>query len=179
MEMLEYFDENNIKALGTAERDYIHKNNLWHREISIWVMNENDEVLFQKRSPLKKQYPNKYAVCSGHIDINENPKTAAIRELKEETGIITKEKDLINIDTYINVQEENNHFKYTYLIFTNKKIEDMTKQEEEVSELKFITLNELERLINTQDDMLTFSKKHYAKPILSFLKKIAKDRKYF
>lgn len=44
--------------------------------------------------------------------------------------------------------------------------------QEEVSELKYITLDELEKLIATQDDSLTFSKKHYAKPILNFLKEV-------
>ncbi len=53
MELLEYFDENNSKSLGVLERDLIHKNNLWHREVAVWVMNEKGEVLLQKRSAQK------------------------------------------------------------------------------------------------------------------------------
>ena len=82
---------------------------------------------------------------------------------------------MIAIDVFKNKQNENNHFKYTYLVFTNKKIQEMTMQKEEVSELKYITLKELEDMIINEDEMLTFSKKYYAKIILKFLKEIKKD----
>ena len=175
MELLEYFNEDNTKCIGTAERDYVHKNELWHREVAVWVMNEQNEVLLQKRSANKKQYPNKYAVCAGHIDVGEKPELAAIRELEEETGLKINIEDLIAIDVFRNKQVENNHFKYTYLVFTNKKIQEMTMQTEEVSELKYITLEELEDMIINEDEMLTFSKKYYAKIILNFLKEIKRN----
>lgn len=175
MELLEYFDENNTECIGTAEREEVHKKELWHREIAVWVMNERYEILLQRRSANKKQYPNKYAVCAGHIDLGEEPKVAAIRELEEETGLKVEEKDLIDIDVFVNKQKENNHFKYTYLIFTNREIEEMTMQEEEVSELKYITLTELENMILNEDESLTFSKKYYAKLILKFLKEAIKN----
>ena len=39
MELLEYYDEKNEELIGIEERDYIHKNNLWHREVAVWVRN--------------------------------------------------------------------------------------------------------------------------------------------
>ncbi len=56
------------------------------------------EKCYYKKEVLKKTYPNKFAVCAGHIDINEEPEMAAIRELEEETGITVKKEDLIKID---------------------------------------------------------------------------------
>lgn len=176
MEYLEYYDKENKHKLGEAERDEIHKNNLWHREVSVWVLNDKNEILVQRRSPNKKQNPNKYAVCAGHIDIGERPEEAAVRELFEETGIKVNENELNFIDMYVNEQEENNCFKYTYYIQTSKKISEMVMQVEEVSELKFITMDELEDVIRTQDEDWTFSKKFYAKLIVDKLKEVIKNR---
>ena len=160
MEILEYFDEENENLIGTEERDIVHQKGLWHREVAVWVVNNRNEILLQKRSALKKQYPNKYAICAGHIDIGEQPIEAAIRELYEETGIKVIANELEMIGLFKNEQSNNNHYKYTYLIKTNKEINDMTMQEEEVSELKYITIKELEEMIANQDENLTFSKKY-------------------
>jgi len=46
MEMLEYYNDDNTLSMGVAERSYIHQNNLWHREIAVWLINENNELLF-------------------------------------------------------------------------------------------------------------------------------------
>lgn len=53
MEMLEYFNFDNTKSIGIAERSYIHQNSLWHREVAIWILNEKNELLLQRRSPKK------------------------------------------------------------------------------------------------------------------------------
>lgn len=170
MEILEYYNENNTKKIGEIEREYIHINNLWHREIAVVVINENKEILLQKRSLNKKQYPNKYSFCAGHVEVLETPKHCAVRELFEETGIQITEEDLIYIDTFKCEHKENNHFKYTYLVYTNMKINEMVIQEEEVSELKYVSIQELEKLIDAKDNNLTFADKYYAPIILEFVK---------
>lgn len=171
MELLDVFNRENTKKLREEERDIVHKNSLWHRQVAIWVMNDNGEVLLQRRSPLKKQHPNKYSVCAGHIDANEEVVVAALRELSEEIGLSETVDNIDFIDMYVNEEEGNNNFKYTYLVRTNKKIDEFIMQDEEVSELKYITLDELEKMIENKDEKLTFSKKYYARLILEELKK--------
>lgn len=171
MELLEYFDEKNEKGLGTAERDYIHNNNMWHREIAVWVMNDNDELLLQRRSPNKKQGANKLSVVAGHIEVKEKEISAALREVKEEIGLAFKESDLKLIDVYKNEKKNNYCYSYTYLVKTNKKVEDMIMQETEVSELKFISINELENKIKNQDEELPLVKRPYIKILLEEIKK--------
>lgn len=164
MELLEYYDEKNEKKLGIAERDKIHKNNLWHREISVWILNEKNEVLLQRRSPLKKTGANKFSLTAGHIETGEKEIKAALREIKEEIGIDITENELILLDIYKNEQKNNNCFSYTYLLKTNKRIEDMTMQEEEVSELKYITIEELEKRLDNMDPEINF----IGKPIIRY-----------
>lgn len=170
MELLQYFDEKNEKCIGIEERDCIHENNLWHREIAVWVMNEKNELLLQRRSSNKKYGANKFSITAGHIGVNEKEILAAIRELKEEIGLDFNESDLKPIDIWRNEQENNNCFSYTYLVRTNKKIEDMIIQEEEVSELKFISIKELENRIKSEDREITFVKKPHIKIVLEKIK---------
>ena len=172
MELLEYFDENNKKVLGIEEREIIHKSNLWHREVSIWVINEKNEILLQRRSSNKKQGANKLSTTAGHVDVNEDVKVAAMRELNEEVGLSVNIDELIFLDIYKNVQEGNMCYKYTYLVRTDKKIDEFVMQEEEVSELMYVTIPELEERIRKEDSELSFVKKPYVKEILEKVKNL-------
>lgn len=47
-----------------------------------------DEILLIKGSPQKKLWPGKYNGLGGHIEKGEDPKSAARRELLEESGLV-------------------------------------------------------------------------------------------
>ena len=128
MEFLDYYDENNENKIGVLERDVVHKNNLWHREITVWILNEKNQILLQRRSLFKKTGANKFSLLAGHIGVGEKQISAALRELYEEIGIKAEEDDLIMLDIYKNEQDNNNCFSYTYLLKTKAKIEDMVMQ---------------------------------------------------
>ena len=49
MEIINYYNEKNSEKLGCADRNYVHNNNLWHREIAVWLMNNNKEILLERR----------------------------------------------------------------------------------------------------------------------------------
>ena len=42
----------------TATREECHKNGLWHRAVYAFIINDRKEILLQKRSAHKKQWPN-------------------------------------------------------------------------------------------------------------------------
>lgn len=170
MELLEYYNSENKEKLGIKERDLVHNENLWHREVAVFIINEKNEFLIQKRAATKKQKPNMYGICAGHIDPNEEVINAAVREVHEELGVKLDKKDLEFLGIYVNDEEGNKHFKYMYITKITTKIEDMVIQEEELSEVKYITIQELEDVIKTQDENYTFSKKEYIKEILKRLK---------
>lgn len=170
MEIINYYDENNNKRLGKAERRYVHDNNLWHREVAVWVMNKDKEILLQRRSAKKENGANKLSIVSGHIANNEVEINAALRELSEEIGLEYKEKDLIFLGIYKLEQNKNKCFSYTYFILTDKGIDEMIMQEDEVSELKYITISELEKRIEIQDEELPLVKRSYIKELIEKIK---------
>jgi len=51
-------------------------------------------VLLHKRSATKKVFPGWWIGPGGHVDSNEDTLSAAIREVKEETGVDITEKDI-------------------------------------------------------------------------------------
>ncbi len=55
MEYLDVVDENNNLTGKTEERNIIHEKGIWHREVAVWIMNEQGEILLQKRASTKKQ----------------------------------------------------------------------------------------------------------------------------
>ena len=170
MELLDVVDENNNLTGKQEGREIVHRDGLWHREVVIWIMNENGEILLQKRSATKKSNPNKWGVTAGHIDAGEEALEVAKRETLEEIGLELKDDDLEFLFLEKSERKNNNHFKYMYYVRTNKKISEFIIQKEELSELKYISLEEFENVIERQDKEYVFSKGNYIPKLISILK---------
>jgi 8-oxo-dGTP diphosphatase len=55
---------------------------------------QGDKVLMFKRSEAARRFPGYWIGPGGHIDENEDPMLAAIREIKEEAGVTVSMKDI-------------------------------------------------------------------------------------
>ena len=76
------------RVIGQARRADVHANNLLHRAVHVWVMRSNGQLVAQRRSASKDQYPNALtSSASGHLEAGEDYLTAALRELGEELGL--------------------------------------------------------------------------------------------
>ncbi len=176
MEYLDIVDENNNLIGKKEERNIIHEKGIWHREVAVWIINEEGEILLQKRSANKIQEPNKWAICAGHVDAGENVETAVLRELEEELGFKAKIEDLdfISIEKISNVVSNNlinNNFTYMYITKTDTRLEEYKIQYSELSELKYISFKELERIVNEKDSQVTISNKTYMSKIIEEIRK--------
>jgi isopentenyldiphosphate isomerase len=87
-ETFEIIDEEG-RVIGLASRQACHGNPfLLHRVVHILVVNEEGQILLQKRSPDKDIQPNKWDTSvGGHLQLGEDYDGAAERELREELGI--------------------------------------------------------------------------------------------
>ena len=175
MELLDVVDDKDNLTGKVVDREIVHKEGLWHREAGVIILNENNEMLLEKRAPTKKQSPNKWALCAGHIDAGENPDGTIVREIKEEIGIDVSINELKFLTVYkrtvkFNNEQYNNAFLWTYLYKTNKKVSDYTIQEEELSEVKYFKIEEVEKAIKSKDESFAFSKENFIKELLDLLK---------
>lgn len=175
MEYLDVVDENNKLTGKTEERNIIHEKGIWHREVAVWIMNGKGEILLQKRAATKKQEPNKWALCAGHIDAGESVESAITREMKEELGVKVSIDELEFLNTY-KVQKnlpnniKNYIFQYMYFLKTDLKIEDYKIRLEELSEIKYVPFPEFENRIKNKDENITFSKQAFMPEILEILR---------
>ena len=99
----EIFDVVNDRdeVTGQAPRREVHARGLWHRAIHVLVFNARGEIFLQKRSMLKDTAKGKWdSSSSGHVDSGEDYDTCAVRELREEIGLIVHQtpRRLFKID---------------------------------------------------------------------------------
>ena len=156
----------------TATREECHKQGLWHRAVYAFIIDKNKNILLQKRSANKKLWPNMWDVTvGGHVDSGEFGRQALIREVKEELGININDNDIKYLvgSTSINEQGDiiNKHFNECYLITKNIDINDIKLQQDEVSDVKYFSKEELLNRINNNYEGLTVKTGAW-----NFLKKI-------
>lgn len=156
LELLDALDENGNKTGKILDKDFIHNNNILHNEVALVIINSKGELLMQKRSENKRFNPNKWSVCAGHVDAYESLRKACVRETEEEIGIRVCENDLIECGSIVKKRNTNSHITNIYCIKKDIKIEDCILQEDEVSELKWISFNEFKTMILNSDPRTVF-----------------------
>ena len=160
----EYFDildDNGNKTGKTKLRSEVHRDGDWHKAVHIWIINNNGEILLQRRCATKDSNPNMLDISSaGHLTAGDDSLTGALRELKEELNLDLKPEDLHYIKTIkrsVKYTETfiNNEFDDIYVVRTNKTINDMKYQEEEISEIMFVPYKKFKEMVNNkQPDLL-------------------------
>jgi isopentenyldiphosphate isomerase len=165
-------DENN-NPIEPVARKAAHREGIYHRVADIVVMNSKNDVLCSKRSMLKDNNPGKWDFpFGGHAGPGVEMIQCAMDELREESGLVAKPEDLVFWEIYNEHKPEKKHFHFVY-VYTYKwdgEISELTLEEEEVSEVKWVPLKEL-----IEDYMV--SKKHewsdipYAEKFFKYLTK--------
>lgn len=136
------------KYLGTKTREECHQVNpgYYHKPVWMWIINSKNEILVQKRSNLKKKFPNYWDMPSaGHVTTGESFIKGAIRETEEEIGIKTTEEDYIYAGEYIS--DISWEIAQIYLLKLDIDLEDMKLQIEEVEEVKWLSLEQFKELL--------------------------------
>lgn len=152
--MEEIFDvyNRNGEYLGKKEKSMCHSKNpgFYHKPVWIWIINSKNEILVQKRAKCKKNFPNLWDMpCAGHVVAGESSVEGAIRETYEELGIKTKKEDYIFIKEYI--YDPFFEIGQVYLLKLDCKVSDFKLQAEEVEQVKWITLNDFEKLFYSDE----------------------------
>lgn len=160
MEYLDIVDEQGHPTGEIVERTLAHEQGIRHRTSHVWLLRRKDEqieILLQKRSANKDSYPNCYDISSaGHIPAGSSYTASAIRELQEELGIIAKEQDLHQIgisysDSYHIFHDKPFHNVQVSKVFVLWYDGDFSLQEEELSEVRWINLDECIEHVKNND----------------------------
>lgn len=115
------------------------------------IFNEKGEVLLQKRGG-----SGKWGFPGGAIELGETPEMAAIREIKEETGLDVQIKRLIGVYTDIDMvypngdQAQSICIAYEFSVSGGKLVCD----QHETLELKYFSLDAMPELFCKQHEEL-------------------------
>ncbi len=139
------------RVIGQARRADVHANNLLHRAVHVWVMRSNGQLVAQRRSASKDQYPNALtSSASGHLDAGEDYLTAALRELGEELGLTGVELEFV---VKLAASPET-AYEHTVL-YTLTTDAPLTPNAGEVAGLELYTRDELARELSQSGDNLS------------------------
>ena len=87
------------------------------KRVATVILKKDDKILILKRSNKVSSFQGRWSGVSGEIKKNEEPAEAAIRELREETGIEAVKDELISADRPIIVTEGERVWKvYPFLL---------------------------------------------------------------
>lgn len=179
----------NDKPLGAGTKKLCHlmdniNQGLLHRAFSVFLFNENDELLLQQRADEKITFPNMWTnTCCSHplavkselgndnsADINElssainGAKIAAQRKLFHELGIPTSEIDInaFNFLTRIHYKsasgDENSKWgehEIDYILVIKTKNVTIDANLNEVRDYKYVNKDQLKSMFNDSDLVFT------------------------
>jgi isopentenyl-diphosphate Delta-isomerase len=137
---MEILDVINIKdeVIGEASKDECHQRGLRHRSVFVFIFDNNDNLILQKRSSKKKIRPNKItASACGHVVKGENYLKAAERELLEELGIKT---NLIEVLRTIGPYDQD---KENIVLYEGHYEGDLDFNKEEIAEIIKMSVNDI------------------------------------
>jgi len=107
----EIFDVVNERdeVINRKPRSEVHRLGLLRRAVHVLVFNSPGEIFLQKRSMTKDREPGKWdSSSSGHVDAGEAYEACAVRELREEIGLIVQKtpERLFKIDACLETDWE-------------------------------------------------------------------------
>ena len=147
IENIQIYNEDGTATGQTVPRNEIHSKGLWHKTVHVWLVNQKNEVLLQKRSMTKDSFPGKWDISSaGHVEQDATPLDAAIREVSEELGISVRPDELQFLfslrrqSIHRNGAFVDNEFTDVYLLRKDIAIENLAIDTREVVDAAFIPL---------------------------------------
>ena len=160
-EKFDVLDENGTPINVILPRTIVHKFGLWHRAIAGWIINDNNEVLIQKRSMKKEKNAGLWDLSfAGHVPTGQYSVSAAAREINEDVAINIGRrvyvKDFSFITSFRHENSEGNiierQFYELFTLFTKiTNAKNIDFENDEVSELRFVDLRTLNKMRNEKD----------------------------
>ena len=155
-ELLWHVDKDD-NPIGSITRDHAHKEKtengdfFIHRAVLIFLRDEDNNFLLQKRAANKQQYPNHWTVsASGHVTYPETYTQAARREISEEIGL--SESDYYFDQKYQELVETPDEVQYVYSFTGKINSEDsLSINKGEVAELRKFSFVQFVKLFREEE----------------------------
>ena len=147
MEIVDIYDGKKNKTGKTVERNTKPKLGEYRLSIHIWITNSKGELLIQRRSANKKIFPNMWNETGGAASTGETSEMTCAREFEEELGV----KPNMNKAELIGSIKRKYDYVDVWHIEQDIDLHDIKMQKDEVSEVKYVTIDELKKIIENKE----------------------------
>lgn len=86
-ELVAALDPEGKPLKSRVTRAEAHRRGIWHRTVSVFVLNRRGEVLIERRSDFKDLFPGVYDIVGGHLAPGQEPLEGGRQEIKEELSL--------------------------------------------------------------------------------------------
>jgi isopentenyl-diphosphate delta-isomerase len=170
MEYVDVLDSSGRPVGIRKSKSGVHQDGDWQGAAHVWILNRKGQILIQRRSPTKENWPNLWDVSvAGHISAGERPVETAIREAREELGITLFPGEcryLFTILDQVTLNKGNyvdNEFHHVFLVERDLDVRDLKFSDGEVAEVRFVAVRKLQTNLATDPGRFVPHQEEYRK----------------
>ena len=163
LEIWDLLDENGNQTGKTMQKGDKIPEGYYHAGVDVWIINSENKILLQKRSPNKRLSPNVWAMTGGSVIKGETNLQTIERETLEELGIQLNVRELELITHY----KTGEVWLDEFIIKQDIDLKDIVMQETEVSDVKWASFDEVEEI---------FQREQFLKNRWEFVRELIKER---
>ncbi len=148
-------DENDQEIGSALKKDCHIGNGILHRAFSVFIFNEENEVLLQQRSEEKMLWGKFWSnACCSHPKLGETIEDAAQRRIKEELSIEAKLNFLFKFEYQEKFEDIGSENELCHVLI-GKCDEEPNFDPNEISDLKYLSIEEMTRSIEESPNQYT------------------------
>ncbi len=141
-EQFDLFDNDRIPLGRIHQRGLPLAKGLYHVVVSVWTINERQQILLTLRSPNKHLRPNLWESTSGSVQAGETSLDAALRELREETGIVAASEEI----AFLGTTRKEASFVDIFVVRKKVDLSEIILQTDETVAAKWVTFPQLQEI---------------------------------
>jgi|TARA_B100000767_G_scaffold73749_1_gene70454 isopentenyl-diphosphate delta-isomerase len=147
--------DNNDNQLGLMEKIEAHEKAILHRAFSVFILNDNNELLLQKRALSKYHSPGLWTnTCCSHPRHGESVINAGLRRLKEEMGFETEISSLLSFIYKAEFDNGLTEHEFDHVL-VGRYNKNPSINKSEVSDWKWTDLDFLKKDVVSNPDLYT------------------------
>ena len=149
--------DKNDRTLGQiTKRDAHAGGGRLHRAFSVFLFNDQKQLLLQKRSPKKNLWPGFWAnSCCSHPRAGEQLEHAVHRRLEQELNVSSMVNYLYKFEYKASFKDVGTEHELCSVWLGQVKGEEIEFNRDEISEIKFISIENMEKELVLNSDMYT------------------------
>ena len=143
------------EPIGLMEKIEAHEKGLLHRAFSVFIFNDKDEIMLQKRAAHKYHSPGLWTnTCCSHPRKGETVVEAGVRRLQEEMGFQTEIKHVTSFIYKAPFDNGLTEHEFDHILIGNYN-EEPNLNPEEVAEWKWMKPEDIKAEIKSNPEKFT------------------------